>query len=307
MTLGADGLLVSADGHIVAERLVLAYGPVQVAFTALDSGVRFVAREPHRRFCVTDAPVPDLTLSWEFGHFQPSSDPVVQNGGDVWEARPISSGGEEIVFYETPARLPALRLHIDKDLRRGRVTETPLGRQARDVNVGRYPFDEFVVSRLLSRTHGLLLHASAVILDGAAIVFVGHSGAGKSTISQLMEEAGLEVMTDDRTILTCEGAVVHAWGTPWHGSRRRALARRSPVRAMFLLKQAETHEVSPALAQQTAVKELFVRLIQPRVKGDEVANCLDALAEVTGRVPLRELHFARSSSAATFVLDMLAS
>lgn len=38
----------------------------------------------------------------------------------------------------------------------------------------------------LSVANGLFLHASAVVVDGGAMLFLGHSTAGKSTISRLL-------------------------------------------------------------------------------------------------------------------------
>src|SRR6185312_15561541 len=41
------------------------------------------------------------------------------------------------------------------------------------------------------------LHASAIMLDGVAMVFAGASGAGKSTLSLAAVRAGLPLMSDD--------------------------------------------------------------------------------------------------------------
>jgi hypothetical protein len=43
----------------------------------------------------------------------------------------------------------------------------------------------------------LVLHASAVDLDGSALAFAGHSGMGKSTLATLMCAQGAAVITDD--------------------------------------------------------------------------------------------------------------
>ncbi|WP_300016014.1 hypothetical protein [Pseudonocardia sp.] len=43
----------------------------------------------------------------------------------------------------------------------------------------------------------LVLHASAVEVDGRAVAFVGASGMGKSTLAALMCTAGAQLMTDD--------------------------------------------------------------------------------------------------------------
>jgi hypothetical protein len=50
---------------------------------------------------------------------------------------------------------------------------------------------------LLHQRGVLPLHASAVEVDGAAIAFVGHSGAGKSTMVAGLERRGHTLITDD--------------------------------------------------------------------------------------------------------------
>ncbi len=56
------------------------------------------------------------------------------------------------------------------------------------------------------------LHASAVLLDGAAVAFVGPAGAGKSTTAALLNQAGLPVISDDALpCLPCDGQLqVHS-------------------------------------------------------------------------------------------------
>jgi hypothetical protein len=206
-----------------------------------------------------------------------------------------------VVFFETPQRVPSLRLIVDNQYTRGIVTQAALGQPVAQVNVGRYPFDEFVVSRLLGKRGDLILHASCVSVDGVALLFLGHSGAGKSTIASLLESEGATVLSDDRTIVTFVDGAAEAWGTPWHGSGRRALAARAPIRGMFLLEQSKTNELS-VLPPAAAIKELFVRLIQPRVRGDEVGRALDTLAQICQGIPVQRFRFERSSAAAQFIL-----
>lgn len=52
-------------------------------------------------------------------------------------------------------------------------------------------------------THGLYLHASAVIVNGGAVLFLGHSTAGKSTIACLLSPI-YPILADD-TVLVREG------------------------------------------------------------------------------------------------------
>ena len=44
--------------------------------------------------------------------------------------------------------------------------------------------------------NGLLLHASSVVMPGGALLFLGRSGAGKSTMCQLLSQS-FPVLADD--------------------------------------------------------------------------------------------------------------
>jgi len=54
------------------------------------------------------------------------------------------------------------------------------------------------------------LHASAVALDGRGIAFVGHSGAGKTSVVTHLTSAGAALLTDDVLSLDVEDGVVRA-------------------------------------------------------------------------------------------------
>jgi hypothetical protein len=54
-----------------------------------------------------------------------------------------------------------------------------------------------IVAFLLSIAGDLVLHASAVEVDGGAIAFIGYSGQGKTTLATLFCAAGHPLVTDD--------------------------------------------------------------------------------------------------------------
>ncbi len=100
-------------------------------------------------------------------------------------------------------------------------------------------------SSLLFEDHGqLLVHASAVIKDGEAWVFVGPSGSGKTTIVERLNDGG-KPMGIDRVVLryrSQEGLV--ALSTPF-SDRKGCLEgpASAPVAAVCFIEQAEEHSV----------------------------------------------------------------
>lgn len=166
----------------------------------------------------------------------------------------------------------------------------------RVVRADGYPLLEYIVARMLGRHDGLLIHASTAIVEDAAYVFVGHSGAGKSTMASIAEAAGARIPTDDRTIITVADGEVMAWGTPWHGSLTRKSPEGAPIRRIYLLQQSTANRIEPMPAARAA-KELFVRLIQPRLDPGEVSETLRLLEVLVARMPVAVLHFRPTRAA----------
>ncbi len=66
----------------------------------------------------------------------------------------------------------------------------------------------------------VLTHASSVIYEGRAYLFLGKSGTGKSTHSRMWQTAleGVELMNDDHPVLRVdEDGNTVAYGSPWSG------------------------------------------------------------------------------------------
>ena len=66
------------------------------------------------------------------------------------------------------------------------------------------------LAALLHQRHDLVLHASAVEVDDAAVAFVGPSGAGKSTVAAALRHRGYRVLCDDICVVRSEGGILCA-------------------------------------------------------------------------------------------------
>lgn len=84
------------------------------------------------------------------------------------------------------------------------------------------------------------MHASVVVSDAKAFMFMGKSGTGKSTHSRLWLEnvPGTTLLNDDNPIvrLTGEGAVVY--GSPWSGKTPCYKNESAPLAGVIRLRQA---------------------------------------------------------------------
>ena len=62
---------------------------------------------------------------------------------------------------------------------------------------------DHVLPRVISATGTLVLHGSAVEIDGQLAIFIGETGAGKSTLSASLHRKGHRLLGDDAVMVTC--------------------------------------------------------------------------------------------------------
>ena len=83
------------------------------------------------------------------------------------------------------------------------------------------------------------LHASAVVKDDKAYMFMGRSGTGKSTHSRLwIEHLGATLLNDDNPIVRIVDGKAVVYGSPWSGKTPCYKDESAPVAAMVRLAQS---------------------------------------------------------------------
>jgi hypothetical protein len=155
----------------------------------------------------------------------------------------------------------------------------------------------------LGRGDGAEIHASGVVTnDGLGRLFVGHSGAGKSTASRLwLQQPGCKVLSDDRIILRISNDAPMMYGTPWHGDAGLAEQASSTVQQIFLLEQSQKNEIV-AIPPARAAAELFARTFVPHHHADGLAQTLEFLEKLTALVPISILRCTADARAIQEVL-----
>src|SRR5579864_1469250 len=101
--------------------------------------------------------------------------------------------------------LPYKRLIVDRCFRKAllQMSEECFAGGVYDACPLEYPLDELLIMHRLTQEKAIELHGSGIVrADGIGNLFVGHSGAGKSTTTRLWTECeNVEVLSDDRIIV----------------------------------------------------------------------------------------------------------
>jgi hypothetical protein len=240
----------------------------------------------------------ELDVSWVDELSLPSSAPSFISGG-LWSAYTSSTGTK---FYFTSSTLgshPYKAAWFDPSFQRGHIV---LRRQcfAADAPVYplEYPIDELAMMHRLSRGGGAELHALGLAdRDGSGYLFLGHSGAGKSTTARLwMSEPGVKLLSDDRIILRQRDGKFWMYGTPWHGDAGVSSPHCAPLSAIFLLEQDRVNQILP-MPTAKATAELFARCFVPHYLSDGIQFTLNFLDELTRSIPCSIFQFAPTESA----------
>lgn len=155
-----------------------------------------------------------------------------------------------------------------------------------------YPLDELLITNFLAKGRGVEVHALGVVASGGdGYLFVGQSGAGKSTMARLWHRReGVKVLSDDRIILRKENKKIWLYGTPWHGEAGLATPHRAPLTALYFLRHGQENELV-ALKGTQAVGRLFASSFVPFYSPGGLKFTLQFLDEVVEAVPCYELRF----------------
>ncbi len=137
---------------------------------------------------------------------------------------------------------------------------------------------------------GMMLHASAVVVDGRAYLFSADSGTGKSTHTQLWLKAfgdRAQILNDDKPALRLEDGTWYAYGTPWSGKYDLNANLRVPLAGIALLERGEQNTIEPFAGSGAVygILEQTMRPWEPRLRG----KLLVLLDKLLRSVPLWKL------------------
>ena len=133
-------------------------------------------------------------------------------------------------------------------------------------DLGEYMYSGWSFYRHLMNFNGLMLHSSAVVLDGKAYLFAADPGTGKSThTGKWLEKFGDRafILNDDKPALRLMDGIWYAYGTPWSGKYDISVNTRAPIAGIAMIERADENELSPFTGAE-AIHALLKQVNRPK-------------------------------------------
>ncbi|MCL7988424.1 hypothetical protein M8998_10780 [Sphingobacterium sp. lm-10] len=156
----------------------------------------------------------------------------------------------------------------------------------------------FAQSALLHKT--ILIHASVIERNSEGYAFLGKSGTGKSTHSNLWKKhiPGSKLLNDDNPAVKIEeDGSVRIYGTPWSGKTPCYRNVSVDLRALVRLKQAP-HNTMNWKSGQFAFITLLPSCSALRWNQHLFASMADLVQDIVSKVPIGELECLPEEEAA---------
>ena len=240
----------------------------------------------------------DLKVAFVDSLEVPRSQLLFDSGG-LWSLF-AENGGYRFSFLAPMVGItPYKEAWLDSKFQRGRILLSKrYFDEERPVYPLEYPLDELLMIHRLSYGAGVEVHAVGISDEQCrGHLFIGHSGAGKSTTARLwMRRPGVRILSDDRIILRAEHGQIWMYGTPWHGDAGVASPDCAPLTGIYLLEKGKRNE-KLRLATGPAAAQLFARCFVPHHSKDAIRATLDFVDQVASLVPCSIFRFLPDATA----------
>lgn len=197
---------------------------------------------------------------------------------------------DAVLLSVTPAQIESIRDRtplLDDDMREYML-------------MGKYYYEMLI-------THdGMMLHASAVVVDNRAFLFSAPSGTGKSTHTSLWLKLFGErayILNDDKPAIRIMDGCAYAYGTPFSGKYDISENRRVPIAGVAFIERSETNSIE-RMPSARAVFSLLNQTARPE-SPDLYARLLRNLDAVLQCVPVYTLHCNMDIEAAAVSYDAM--
>lgn len=152
-------------------------------------------------------------------------------------------------------------------------------------------------------------HASALSIDGEALLFSADSGTGKSTHARLWEqymqgEHELVCVNDDKPVIRMLEGEFWVYGTPWAGKHSIHMNAKAEVKGVVFLRQAKENSIRE-VPKKEAFHLIFAQTFFQKSDPMQRIQMLELLDKFIRKIPIYELSCNISEEAVRLVYDTI--
>jgi len=145
-------------------------------------------------------------------------------------------------------------------------------------------------SELARRFNGMMIHSSAVVLDGNAYLFSAPSGTGKSTHTRLWLQKFKNrayILNDDKPAVRIMPDGIFVYGTPWSGKEDISINKKAPLKGICFLNRDKTNWIK-TMNTESKVVNLYHSAIK-KVDKEVALKQLDIIENIIKKIPIYEM------------------
>jgi hypothetical protein len=175
------------------------------------------------------------------------------------------------------------------------------------INPIRYPLDQLLLTYVLSRDQGAILHAAGNTINDKGFLFIGRPGQGKHALSELILESDLaKPLSDNRIVVRKIGRDFEVFGTPWPGEAAVAENKSCRLNGMFFLDHGSVNSIKKVTPKETIEKlkqTTSIPWYDEKLKKDILYFCKD----LSMRIPAYEFYCTSDDNAVEYLEAFLSS
>jgi hypothetical protein len=164
---------------------------------------------------------------------------------------------------------------------------------------------ELLMGNYLAQERGVIIHGCGIKQDDHGVIFVGESGAGKTTMANIWNRGSdVEILSDDRTIVRKQGDHFMMYGTPWHGEGKFGSPGSAKLDQIIFIEQGRENSISKS-TRANSVTQFLKCSFPPFWDATGMEYSMDVFSELATSVSCRILSFKPDSSIIGFVDSLL--
>ncbi|MCK5221983.1 MAG: hypothetical protein KAR14_10415, partial [Candidatus Aminicenantes bacterium] len=179
-----------------------------------------------------------------------------KNGSWVY----VSIGSEEKKI--TPPQIGVFKNNYSENIIFNNNKRAEMFKQGDFPTLSLSPSDQLLLAQVFAEREACYFHSSGIIYKDSGYLFMGHSGAGKSTITSYLSRE-VVILCDDRNIVRKTDKGITVFGSWSHGDLPEVSPNSAPLKGVFFLVQDKANRIEIIKDKKIVISKLLAFIIKP--------------------------------------------